>query len=149
MTAKEYLSQAFWLDRRIDSRLEQLASLKNIAERTTSAMSDVVVSRTRNTHGMEDVIAKIIDMQEEINRDIDRLVDLKREIMQVVHAVEDPELQMLLDLRYLSFKSWQEVAAKMGYNIRHIYRLHDLATEQITVPEAYGEAGEPGLREER
>ena len=113
MTAKEYLNQAYWLDRRIDSKLEQLSSLQDMATKTTSVMSDDVVSRTRNVHSMEDVIAKIIDMQAEINADIDRLVDLKRDIMQVVKAVDDPELQTLLELRYLCFKDWQDIAYSM------------------------------------
>ena len=135
MTAKEYLNQAYWLDRRIDSKLEQLSALKDMATKTTSIMSDDVVSHTRNVHSMQDVIAKIIDMQAEINADIDRLVDLKRDIMQVVKTVDDPELQTLLELRYLCFKSWEYVAEQMGYNVRHIYRLHDEAVEQITIPE--------------
>lgn len=104
MTAKEYLSQAYWLDRRINSKLEQLSSLNDIATRSTSVMSDDVVSRTRNVHAMEDVIAKIVDMKAEVNAEIDRLVDLKRDIMEVVKAVDDPELQTLLELRYLCFK---------------------------------------------
>ena len=40
MTAKEYLNQAYWLDRRIDSKLEQLSALKDMATKTTSIMSD-------------------------------------------------------------------------------------------------------------
>ncbi len=135
MTQKEYLNQAYWLDRRIDSKLEQLSSLKAMATKTTSAMSDDVVSHTRNVQSMQDVIAKIMDMQAEINADIDRLVDLKSEIMHAIKAVKNPEHQTLLELRYLCFKSWEYVAEQMGYNVRHIYRLHDEAVEQITIPE--------------
>ena len=136
MTAKEYLNQAYWLDRRIDSKLEQLSALKDMATKTTSVMSDDVVSHTRNVHSMQDVIAKIIDMQAEINADIDQLVDLKREIMQVVKTVQNPEHQTLLELRYLCFKSWEDVAQELGYNVRHIYRLHDEAVDQIIIPDA-------------
>ena len=136
MTAKEYLNQAYWLDRRIDSKLEQLSALKNMATKTTSVMSDDVVSHTRNVHSAQDIIVKMIDMQNEINADIDRLVDLKREIMHVIKAVKNPEQQTLLELRYLCFKSWEFVAEQMGYNVRHIYRLHDEAIEQIQIPES-------------
>ena len=136
MTAKEYLNQAYWLDRRIDSKLEQLSSLRDLATKTTGAMSDDVVSHTRNVHSMQDVIAKIVDMQAEINADIDRLVDLKSEIMHTIKAVKNPEHQTLLELRYLCFKSWEDVAEDMGYNVRHIYRLHDEAVEQVAIPES-------------
>ena len=136
MTAKEYLNQAYWLDRRIDSKLAQLSSLKDLATKATNVMSDAVVSHTRNLHSLQDVVAKMIDMQSEINADIDHLVDLKQEIMHTIKSVKNPEQQTLLELRYLCFKSWEFVAEEMGYNVRHIYRLHDEAVEQVTLPES-------------
>ena len=135
MTRKEYLNQAYWLDRRIDSKLEQLSALKEMATKTTNIMNDDVVSHSRNLHSLQDVISKIIDMQAEINNDIDHLVNLKQEIMQVIKGVQNPEHQILLELRYLCFKSWESVAEELGYNIRHVYRLHDEAVEQIMIPE--------------
>ena len=136
MTAKEYLNQAYWLDRRIDSKLAQLSSLKDLATKATNVMNDAVVSHTRNLHSLQDVVAKMIDMQSEINADIDHLVDLKQEIMHTIKSVKNPEQQTLLELRYLCFKSWEFVAEEMGYNVRHIYRLHDEAVEQVTLPES-------------
>jgi DNA repair protein RecN (Recombination protein N) len=124
MTAKEYLNQAYWLDRRIDSKLEQLSALKDMATKTTSIMSDDVVSHTRNVHSMQDVIAKIIDMQAEINADIDRLVDLKRDIMQVVKTVDDPELQTLLEL--------DEKLEKTGAEHRKLLSNYRKAARELT-----------------
>ena len=134
MTQKEYLNQAYWLDRRINSKLEQLSALRDMATKTTSIMGDDVVSRTRNVHSMEDVISKIIDMQAEINADIDRLVDLKRDIMQVVKAVEDPELQMLLELRYLCYKDWVDIADLMHCTESNVFKVHSKALQAVKVP---------------
>ena len=134
MTAKEYLNQAYWLDRRIDSKLEQLSALKDMATKTTSIISDDVVSHTRNVHSTQDIIAKIIDMQAEINTDIDRLVDLKRDIMQVVKAVDNPELQTLLELRYLCFKDWPDIACEMHCSESNIYKVHSRALQAVRVP---------------
>ena len=134
MTPKEYLNQAYWLDRRSNSKLEQLAALQAMATKTTSIMNGNVVSRTRNVHSMEDVIAKIVDMQAEINGDIDRLVDLKRDIMQVVKAVENPELQTLLELRYLCFKSWPDIAYEMHCSESNVYKVHSRALQAVQVP---------------
>jgi len=78
MTAKEYLGQAYRLDQRINSKLEQVMSLRDLATKATSTLSDVAPSGTRNVHRMEDIIVKIVDLENEINRDIDNLVDLKR-----------------------------------------------------------------------
>jgi DNA-directed RNA polymerase specialized sigma subunit len=83
---------------------------------------------------MADAIGKIIDLQAEINHDIDRLVDLKREMVKLIKAVDNTEYQTLLELRYLCFKTWEQIAVDMGYNVRHVYRLHDEAVESIVVP---------------
>lgn len=78
-----------------------------------------------------DTVVKIIDLQTEINKDIDRLVDLKREIVAMIKSVSNTEHQTLLELRYLCFKSWEQIAVDMGYNVRHVYRIHDEAVEKI------------------
>ena len=134
MTAKEYLGQAYRLDQRINSKLEQVMSLRTLATKATSTLSDTPPSGTRNVHRMEDIIVKIIEMENEINHDIDNLVDLKREMVSVIKAVTDPEYQTILELRYLCFKSWEQIAVDMNYSIQHIYRLRDRALNEITPP---------------
>lgn len=134
MTAKEYLNQAYWLDRRINSKLEQLTSLKAIATKTTSVMGGEVVSHSRNNHSMQDVISKIVDMQAEVNADIDRLVELKQEIMQVIRSVRNPELQTLLELRYLCFKDWTEIACAMHCTESNVYKIYSKALQAVRLP---------------
>ena len=57
LSAKEYLSQAYRIDQRINSKLEQVQSLRCLAEKATAALSDTPSGGTRNVHRMEDVIA--------------------------------------------------------------------------------------------
>jgi len=135
MTAKEYLSQAYRLDQRINSKLEQVASLNQLATKCTHTITDMPRNPCHGTSTMADAVAKIVDLQVEINRDIDHLVDLKREIVGVIKAVDNTECQTLLELRYLCFKSWEQIAVDMGYNVRHVYRLHDVAVSLVKVPE--------------
>ena len=133
MKAKEYLSQAYRLDQRIDAKIEQVMSLRNLAAKATSTLSDVAPSGTRNVHRMEDIVIKIIDLEEEINADIDSLVDLKREIMRVIKALPNPEYQTLLELRYLCFKSWEQIAVMLDYDLRYTHKLHNRALEECKI----------------
>ena len=134
MTAKEYLGQAYRLDQRINSKLEQVASLNELATKCTSILTGMPRNPNRSTSTMAEAVGKIVDLQAEINRDIDRLVDLKREMVKLIKAVDNTEYQTLLELRYLCFKTWEQIAVDMGYNVRHVYRLHDEAVESIVVP---------------
>ena len=135
MTAKEYLGQAYRLDQRINSKLEQVLSLRELTTKATATMSDMPGGGSLNVYKMQDIIGKIVDLENEINADIDKLVDLKREMVTVIKAVTDPELQTLLELRYLCFKTWEQIAVDMQYSTRNIYKMHDTAIGAIKIPQ--------------
>ena len=61
MTAKEYLGQAYRLDQRINSKLEQVLSLRDLTTKATATMSDMPGGGSRNVYRMQDIIGKIID----------------------------------------------------------------------------------------
>jgi adenine C2-methylase RlmN of 23S rRNA A2503 and tRNA A37 len=105
MSVKEYLGQAYRLDQRINSKLEQVESLNELATKASATLTGMPRNPNRATSTMADAVAKIIDLQTEINNDIDCLVDLKREIVKLIKAVDNTECQTLLELRYLCFKS--------------------------------------------
>ncbi len=134
MTAKEYLGQAYRLDQRINSKLEQVSSLNELAKKVTTTLTGMPRNPNQATSTMADAVAKIIDLQAEINGDIDRLVDLKREMVTLIKAVNNIEYQTLLELRYLCFYTWEQIAVDMGYNVRHVYRIHDEAVECVVIP---------------
>ena len=131
MDAKEYLSQAYRIDQRINSKLEQVMSLRALLGKATGTLSGTPKAATPNLHSMEDTICKMVDMENEINADIDTLVDLKTEIMTCIKQVGNPEYQTLLELRYLCFKNWEDISTEMDYSLRRLYELHNLALEQI------------------
>ena len=134
MTVKEYLQQGYRIDQRINSKIAQVTGLHELATKATATLSDMPGNATPNTHRMEDIIVKMIDLENEINADIDRLVDLKAEMVSVIKNVRNPELQTLLELRYLCFKTWEQIAVELGYSIESIYRLHREALKNIKIP---------------
>lgn len=136
MNAREYLSQAYRLDLEINNKLEIMDSMHSLATKATSTFSLVPPSGTRNVHRLEDTLAKIVDMDVEINKKIDKLVDLKKEIVDVISAVDNREYRLLLEMRYLRFLTWEEIAMELNYNIRHIYRIHGEALALVRVPES-------------
>ena len=134
MNARAYLEQAHYIDRRIDSKIEQVASLRELATRATSILSDAPRSPSPDMQPIETILAKIFELEAEINSDIDTLVDLKREMVAVIKDVNNPEYQTLLELRYLCFKPWEQIAVYMGYSLQHVFRLHERALQVVAVP---------------
>lgn len=134
-TAKKYLSQAFGLNQRIESKLGQIEELHDLATKATVTYSDMPKNPNRGHSRMEDCICKIIDLESEINQDMIQLVELKKDIIGRIKAVESTELQTVLELRYLSYMRWEEIAIELGYGIDNVFRLHRNALDEIKIPE--------------
>lgn len=131
MTTKEFLNQAYRIDQRINSKLEQIISLHALATKATSTLSDMPVSKTESQSKMAEIIAKIVDLEAEINRDIEKLVEIKQNIVSTIKKVQNPELQTLLELRYLCFRTWEQIAVEMNYDLSWVHRLHNRALNKI------------------
>ena len=124
MAIKEYLSQAYRIDQRINSKIEQISRLHDLATKATSTISETGVCESGNKQRMESNIVEIVDLEREINEDIDMLLDVIRNIMSIIKRVKNPEYQTLLELRYLCFKKWEQIAIDMDYDLRYIHKLH-------------------------
>jgi enoyl reductase-like protein len=124
ISAREFLSMGYRLDRRIGSKLEQIQSLRELAMKANAVLSNMPSNATKNFHRMENAIAKMVDLETEINTDIIALVNLKKSIISAIKSVNNPEFQTLLELRYLSFKSWEEIAVDLHYSIHYLYKKH-------------------------
>ena len=131
LKAKEFLMQAYHIDIRINSKIDQISSLHDLATKATSTLSDMPGSATRNVHRMEDVILKIIELEEEIHGDMNNLIDLKQCIMQTIKKLKGVDFQTVLEFRYLCMKQWEQIAVNMGYSLQHIFRLHDKALKDV------------------
>ena len=134
MTAKEYLSQAFHIDQRINSKLEQIQSLRDLLTKTGPNLTDMPKNPNKGASKTEDYILKIVDIESEIDRDIDQLLSLKSEIMGVIKDVDDADCQMLLEERYLCFATWERIAADMNFSVRNVHNLHSKALSMVKVP---------------
>ena len=132
MTAKEYLRQAYRLDHRINSKIEQVEVLNSLATKATVTIRGMPKKPNTAIDTMSAVIAKIVDLQTEINADIDRLVDLKRDIIKKIKCVENLDYRTLLEKRYLNFETWEQIAVDMGYSIQHTYRIRDKAIDELS-----------------
>lgn len=132
MGAKEYLSQALWLDQRINSKLELLETLRALAMKVSVNLTEEKVSGGISTKShMENTIAKIVDLEKEINRDINHLVGVKAEIMDTISQVDDPICQLLLEMRYVNGWSLEAVAGELRFDRSWISRLHGSALKEI------------------
>ena len=74
MTAKEYLSQAYRLDQRIDSNIAEITRLREMAFGISSPSWEEKVQTSRNTDApFVRCLEKIMDLEKVVNSEIDTL----------------------------------------------------------------------------
>jgi len=129
--AKAYLRKIELLDAHINNKLNDLHTLRTLVTKITATISPVAVSGTGNQDKLGDAVAKIVDLQEEINQKIDRYVDLKREISAVLEQVQDPDQVKVLHKRYFEYKPWERIACEMNYSFRNVCYIHGKALQAV------------------
>lgn len=133
ITPKEYLMQASRIDRRINIKIDQIASLKALSEKATSTFSNMPKG-SRNIHSKENIITKILDLELELEQDIIEFLDIKRDIFIRIKAIGNADLEMVLEERYLCLKSWDDIAKVMKCGVDNLYKLHHKALSKFSVP---------------
>ena len=129
--AKAYLKKIELLDAHINNKLNDLHSLKTMVTKITATISPVAVSGTGSQDKLGDAVAKIVDLQEEINQKIDRFVDMKREISMVLEKVQDPDQVKVLHKRYFEYKPWERIACEMNYSFRNVCYIHGKGLQAV------------------
>ena len=136
MTAKEYLKQAYRLDLKIKSDIEEVARLRDMATSITSpAIGDRVQSSRSSDAPFVRCVEKILLLEERINAEISTMVDLKEQIREIIEAVPDADERMVLRYRYVHNLTWEQIGNEMNADARTIRRWHGNALQHVTLPE--------------
>lgn len=131
MTAKQYLEQARWLDRQINSKLEQIASLRALLRRCTQSISSASGGGKKD---WTETAVRLTVLEESINADVDRLLMLNEEIPKVIAQLPDAKMRCLLEMRYINGYGWNKIARKMAYGRSTVFAIHDEALSKIEIP---------------
>lgn len=136
MTAKEYLRQAYRLDQKISSDLEEVASLREMSASVSSPQLTERVQTSKNTDApFVRALEKIMDLEERINKEIELLMELKKEIRVVITTVEDTDERMVLKYRYVHNYTWEQIGNELHADARTVRRWHGKALQHVIMPE--------------
>lgn len=129
MTKKE-LHELFWMEKNIKRMEEKLIELEAKATQITTQLS----KEPKGTNSVEDklgeTVSKIVDLQNEIN---DQLKIYYKKVRYIEKAIEKlpPREALLIRLRYLDQKRWEEICVEMNYSWRQIHYIHAEALKML------------------
>lgn len=136
MTVKEYLHQAYRLDQKINSDLEEVSALREMASSVSSPqLTERVQTSRKGDAPFVRCLEKIMELEEKINREIDLLVELKKEIRSVISTVEDTDERLVLKYRYIHNYTWEQIGNELHADSRTVRRWHGKALLHVTLPE--------------
>lgn len=122
--AKAYLLRLVQCDARINAMQEKKEDLFAQATRITPVLKHDVVSGGGNHDKIGDAVARIADMEAEINRQIDFYVDMQEEANALLHKLESNVHYTILYRRYMLGDTWAMIADEIGKGERHTKSLH-------------------------
>ena len=133
MTAKEFLRLARGADRRIDRATERVERLR--ARLEAGRLSQLTGMPRGGSSDWTETADKLIELEQIVNARVREMCRVKRLAMEAIEAVEEMRYREVLELYYLDGYTWEQVAKQMGYELRHVTRLHGKALLCVKVPE--------------
>lgn len=137
MEIKEYLSQSYRLNQRIESNLLEIERLKDMSLSVSAICYDrEVVQTTRSTEAyFVKCLAKIDELRLEIDEEVKLMVELKKQIRDTIMNVENIDEKMVLVYRYIQNHTWEQIGEKLNADARTIRRWHGKAIKKVVLPE--------------
>ena len=130
------LLRGWKLERRVKAREEQLDVLRDRMQRVRSAAPRGLAGDRRGPKAdWTDAVDALADAEAEYLKEISAMCAVKGEVKREVGAVRTDLYRELLEYRYVYCLGWEEVADRLGYDLRYVYKLHDKALKEV----AHGE----------
>ncbi len=127
MDTKQYLSQIRRLDRQIQNKLSELYNLKMMASSISVSNEGERVQTSGNKDQLGAVVAKIVDMEKEVDKMVDLFVYTRNKIISQIDSMDDLDSYDILSMRYVAGKTFHEISEKTGWSIRKVFSLHGKA----------------------
>ena len=126
-----YLSRYRRMSARIDRLLDEKRRWWELALKITPNLSQAP-GGGENGSRVERPMDKVMEIEAQITREIDQLHTIRQEIKEALDQLEDENLRLLMEYRYIDGMTWEQIAEKMDYSRQWVTSLHGRALFQIT-----------------
>ena len=127
-----YLSRYRRLNQRIDRLLEEQSRWRERALKITPTLSQAPGGGGSGSP-IERPMDKVLEIEKEVDREIDELQIVRKEIRAALNQLEDENLKLLMEYRYIDGMTWEQIAVKMDISWRWSIKLHGKALGKIKI----------------
>lgn len=130
MNSIAYLSQLNKINAVIECKEAEIENLYEISTSITAAIKDDCVQKSGTSDKVGDCVAKIADLQNEIQLEIEKYLITRSEILGTISKLESRETKLLYK-RYFEAKTWGQIADEMHYSRQTINLIHKKALQNL------------------
>ena len=127
MDTKQYLGQIRKLDKMIQNKISEIYQIKSMACSISIVSDHEKVQTTPNKDKIGTIVAKIIDMENEV----ECLIDRRCLIVKQIDSIIDADMYDVLAKKYILGKELKIIAIENGLSNKHIVRIHKDAIEEF------------------
>lgn len=71
-----------------------------------------------------EIVCRIVDLRDEINKSIDSLIDTKLRAMKMIDELSNGDIIDILYQRYFEYRRWEDIAEDKHRSLDWVFRLH-------------------------
>lgn len=129
---KNYLGQTLRINEIIKLKMEDIQKYRDRAK-TTSVMISDMPKCSGYISKMEETIVYYLDMENKVWDEIRELNRMEKHIRDIISTITNRDQRIVLEMRFINFKTWEQISDVLGYGIRHVYRIRDEALNNIDI----------------
>ena len=123
---QHYLRSAWYYQKKADFLNEKIMVLRSKAQKITTSFQDVPTFGGFADHRQQ-VIAQMVDLEREYGKSMMMCRNKAKEIEFVIGLLENHQEKIVLEMRYLHYDNWLDIAINLNYSVQMIYKIHGRA----------------------
>lgn len=131
MTTKSYLQQIERLEKMIQNKLSEIYRLKTMACSVSVSNENEKVQTSSDKDQLGATVAKLIDVERETNALVDSFINKRNHIIKQIDDIENTDYYSVLSLYYISGYTIEEIASKMNYTTRNVFKIRNKALDEF------------------
>ena len=131
--AQIYLEQVEKVDSVIKNKLIEQQQWMDIALGITANMDGERVQSSGGKSKMANAVEKCVDMEAEIDSLVNKLIELKKDVIQTIEKLHSTNEYNILHMRYIQFKSLQEIADHYDKDYGWVTTTHGRALKNVQI----------------
>lgn len=130
-SGKEFLNSVSHSFLLLNSKIEQLACLQDTVSRLNAVINGTPSVSDKSFSRIESAVTNALQYSASVADAVSDFLVLHKSAVNDIAKIPNMDERLILEYRYLAFKSWSDISAIMHVSLRYLYKLHGHALDSF------------------